>query len=117
MGTQETQHLSVRVPKPLVEWADDYARRMRWKRSMVVVAALEGFRDDAERGVPDAPAPKAAAKGEVGRGLERKAQSPAGVRSEEAKDPRLTQEPQRPWFRSADGYYRAKARFDANGEW
>jgi len=52
--------VSVRLDEDLIAWADEYGRAMRWDRSTVIVAALEQLRDDAGRGVPDAPAPGAA---------------------------------------------------------
>jgi hypothetical protein len=39
----------------LVEWLEGYAKQRKVPVSKVVTAALAGFRDDCERGVPDLP--------------------------------------------------------------
>ena len=45
--------LSLRVPDGLAEWADEYAEARGVKRADLLVSALESFREDCERGVPE----------------------------------------------------------------
>jgi predicted transcriptional regulator len=48
-----TTGISVRVPEPLLKWLDEYARERGTSRTALIETALAGFREDAERGVPE----------------------------------------------------------------
>jgi hypothetical protein len=53
----ETRVLSVRLPVALVDWIDAYGGERGMSRAVLVALALEGLREDARSGVPDAPLP------------------------------------------------------------
>jgi Arc/MetJ-type ribon-helix-helix transcriptional regulator len=48
-----TTGISVRVPEPLLDWLDEYAKQRGASRTEVIETALVGFREDTERGVPE----------------------------------------------------------------
>lgn len=49
---------SIRLPEELLTWLDAYAEQRGVSRGQLIEASVAGLRQDAERGVPDLPAPE-----------------------------------------------------------